>query len=112
VAASKPYLAKGCRVVSSTKLFTASLFRGGAKKTEKTPSKMPVPGENPELDAETSVPTLVGVSIGLVSVSTLVVSLRLYTRCFVVRSPGADDLTIGLAQILSIGVSIVTILRQ
>jgi hypothetical protein len=73
---------------------------------------MPVPGENPELDAESTVSTLVGVSVAFVSVSTLLVALRLYTRCFVVRSPGADDVTIALAQVLSIGLSVVTILRQ
>jgi hypothetical protein len=73
---------------------------------------MPVPGENPELDAETTVPTLIGVSVSFVAVSTLLVTLRLYTRFVVVRAPGIDDLTIAIAQLLSIGVSIITILRQ
>ncbi|KAK4444147.1 hypothetical protein QBC34DRAFT_188086 [Podospora aff. communis PSN243] len=72
---------------------------------------MPVPGENPELDAESRVSTLVGVSVAFASLSTLIVALRLYTRYFVVRSPGADDITIALAQVLSIGLSIVTILQ-
>ncbi|KAK0657981.1 hypothetical protein B0T16DRAFT_402843 [Cercophora newfieldiana] len=72
---------------------------------------MPVPGENPELDAETAVPTLIGVSVAFVAASTILVALRLYTRCFVVRAPGLDDLTITIAQVLSIGVSIVTILQ-
>jgi len=73
---------------------------------------MPVPGDNPAQDAETLVPTLVGVSIALVSMSSIIVALRLYTRFFIVRSPGADDITIAVAQVLSIGVSVVTILRE
>ncbi len=72
---------------------------------------MPVPGENPKLDAETAVPIIYGISIGFVCVSSIIVALRLYTRYLIVRSPGADDATIAVAQVLSIGVSIATILR-
>lgn len=73
---------------------------------------MQVPGDNPQLDAETTVPVLYAISIAFVSVSTIVVALRLYTRYVVVGSPGADDATIAVAQVLSIGVSIATILRK
>ncbi|KAK3693293.1 hypothetical protein B0T22DRAFT_37389 [Podospora appendiculata] len=72
---------------------------------------MPVPGENPRLDAETRVPTVVGVSVVFVAVSTVVVLLRLYTRYAIVSAPGPDDLTIAIAQVLSIGVSVATILQ-
>jgi hypothetical protein len=73
---------------------------------------MPVPGENPKLDAETAVPIIYGISIAFVCVSSIIVALRLYTRYLIVRSPGADDATIAVAQVLSIGVSIATILRK
>ncbi|KAK3335121.1 hypothetical protein B0T19DRAFT_395014 [Cercophora scortea] len=72
---------------------------------------MPIPGENPQLDAETRVPIVVGVSVAFVAVSTVVVLLRLYTRYAIVSAPGPDDLTIAIAQVLSIGVSVATILQ-
>lgn len=72
---------------------------------------MPVAGENPQLDAETLVPTLVGVSVAFAAVSTIIVALRLYTRFAIVGAPGGDDLTIAIAQVLSIGVSVVTVLQ-
>ncbi|KAK1762900.1 hypothetical protein QBC33DRAFT_253416 [Phialemonium atrogriseum] len=73
--------------------------------------RMPFKGEFPELDAETRVPLLVGISIGFLCVSTVAVLLRLYTRYIVVKSPGSDDATIAIAQVLAIGVSITTILQ-
>lgn len=73
---------------------------------------MPIPGDNPQLDAETRVPILIGMSVAFVTLSTVVVLLRLYTRYFVVCAPGPDDHTIAFAQILSIGVSAATILRE
>lgn len=73
---------------------------------------LPQPGDNPARDAETLVPTLIGMSIAFVAMSTFIVAIRLYTRYFIVRSPGADDTTIAIAQVLSIGVSVVTILRE
>ena len=72
---------------------------------------MPLPGENPRLDAETALPMLYAISIAFVVVSTIIVALRLYTRFLVIRSPGADDATIAVAQVFSIGVTIATILR-
>lgn len=77
----------------------------------KSTMAMPIPGDDPERDAETMAPTLIGISIGFVALSTTVVVLRLYTRYFVVYSPGPDDFTIAVAQVLSIGVSVATILR-
>ena len=74
-----------------------------------------IPGENPQLDAETMQPTLIGISVAFVALSTIVVLLRLYTRCCIIGSPravGADDVTIGIAQVLSIGVSVGTVLRM
>jgi hypothetical protein len=72
---------------------------------------MPVPGENPQRDAESMAPTLVGVSVTFAAVSTVIVALRLYTRFAIVGAPGGDDLTIAIAQVLSIGVSVVTVLQ-
>ncbi|KAK3392708.1 hypothetical protein B0H63DRAFT_386995, partial [Podospora didyma] len=72
---------------------------------------MPAPGENPQRDAETQVPMLIAMSVAFVSVSSVVVLLRLYTRYVVVSSPGPDDITIAIAQVLSIGVSVSTILQ-
>lgn len=60
---------------------------------------MPVPGENPELDAETQVPLLIGMSVGFLAVSTIAVLLRLYTRYIVIKAPGLDDITIAVAQV-------------
>ena len=62
---------------------------------------MSVAGENPQLDAETMVPTLVGVSVAFAAVSTVIVALRLYTRFAIVGAPGGDDLTIAIAQVRS-----------
>lgn len=106
-------------------------------------SELPVKGQYPELDAETRVPILVGISIAFALASTIVVLLRLYTRTFILRTLGWDDATITFAQVcvsaggakqnpgaeffslesshvngvpfaqvLSIGVSIITILRK
>ncbi|KAL1842971.1 hypothetical protein VTK73DRAFT_2950 [Phialemonium thermophilum] len=72
---------------------------------------MPAAGEDPQLDAQSRVPLLVGLSVAFVAVSTVAVLLRLFTRYAVVRAPGTDDLTIAVAQFLSIGVSITTILQ-
>ena len=62
-------------------------------------SDLPIPGQFPELDAETRVPILVGMSTGFVLASTIAVGLRLYTRGFVVRNLGMDDATIAFAQV-------------
>ncbi|KAH8898089.1 hypothetical protein GQ53DRAFT_678044, partial [Thozetella sp. PMI_491] len=74
-------------------------------------ASFPNPGDYPELDAETRVPILVGVSIAFLAFSSIMVLLRLYTRFFVVRSAGADDYTIVFAQVLNIGVAVTTILQ-
>lgn len=62
---------------------------------------MPVPGENPELDAQTRVPLLVGMSVAFLAISTIAVLLRMYTRYIVIKAPGSDDITIALAQVRS-----------
>jgi hypothetical protein len=73
---------------------------------------LPQPGQNPELDAETRVPILIGTSVGFAALSLMVVLLRLYTRAKVVHAVGYDDYTIFIAMLLSIAVSVVTILRM
>jgi hypothetical protein len=60
---------------------------------------MPAPGEYPELDAETRVPILIGISIAFVVLSSIVVALRLYTRYVIVKVAGPDDITIAIAQV-------------
>lgn len=46
----------------------------------------------------------------LTGLSTVVVLLRLYTRQFILKTAGADDWTMGLAQLLSIAAGTSTIL--
>ncbi|POS71556.1 integral membrane protein [Diaporthe helianthi] len=61
--------------------------------------------------------TVIIVAGVLTGLSTIVVVLRLYTRHFILNTAGADDWTMGLAQLLSIGsgtlsiVCIVSIIR-
>jgi hypothetical protein len=69
---------------------------------------MPVPGENPELDAQTRVPLLWGIAIAFLVLSGTAVLLRLYTRQFVVRNVGLDDVTIAVAFVSLIGDAIAT----
>jgi len=71
----------------------------------------PVPGENPALDAETRVPILIGTSVAFAVLASFVVLLRLFTRYAVVKAVGADDVTITVAMVLSVGVSAITIIR-
>lgn len=72
---------------------------------------MPTLGDDPALDAETRVPILVGTAIAFTVASSLVVLLRIYTRYCIVRSPGIDDYTMVIANVLAIGVTITTILQ-
>lgn len=48
---------------------------------------------------ETQAPLLVGVAIGFVVASAVVLALRLYTRVWLIQTPGADDWTIVLAMV-------------
>lgn len=99
-------------------------------------TSLPVPGEYPYLDAETQVPIIIGVSAALLVISSIVVVLRLYTRYWLIKVAGDDDITIGLAQVglrrwrtmtscvpaadkyticlqlLNVGLAIITILRK
>lgn len=54
--------------------------------------------------------TVIIVSAVLTGLSTIVVLLRLYTRQFILKTAGADDWTMGLAQLLSIAAGTSTIL--
>ncbi len=53
---------------------------------------MPVPGEDPALDAQTQVPVLIGTSVALLAAAFIVVALRIFTRKVIVKSMGADDI--------------------
>ena len=72
----------------------------------------PVAGDNPELDAQTLAPILIGTSVAFAVAASLVVLLRLFTRYAVVKAVGADDITMFVAVVLSIGVSAITIIRK
>lgn len=54
--------------------------------------------------------TVIIVTAVLTGLSTVVVLLRLYTRQFILKTAGADDWTMGLAQLLSIAAGTSTIL--
>lgn len=54
--------------------------------------------------------TVIIVSGVLTGLSTVVVLLRLYTRQFILKTAGADDWTMGLAQLLSISAGTSTML--
>ena len=54
--------------------------------------------------------TVIIVSGVLTGLSTIVVLLRLYTRQFILKTAGADDWTMGLAQLLSIAAGASTML--
>lgn len=54
--------------------------------------------------------TVIIVSAVLTGLSTVVVLLRLYTRQFILKTAGADDWTMGLAQLLSIAAGTSTML--
>ncbi|KEY73986.1 hypothetical protein S7711_02581 [Stachybotrys chartarum IBT 7711] len=53
---------------------------------------------------ETQGPLLLGVAIGFVVASAVVLALRLYTRVWLIQTPGADDWTIVLAMYLYVAV--------
>jgi hypothetical protein len=48
---------------------------------------------------ETQGPLLVGVAVGFVIFSGIILLMRLYTRLVLISSPGADDWTIVLAMV-------------
>ncbi len=58
---------------------------------------LPLPGEYPELDAQTRVPILLGLSIAFLVLAAIIVLLRLITRFIIVKAPGSDDYTIVFA---------------
>lgn len=59
----------------------------------------PEPGEYPDLDAQTQVSIIIGVCAAFMVLSTLVVSLRIYTRYGLIKAAGEDDITIVVAQV-------------
>lgn len=60
---------------------------------------LPTPGEYPQLDVQSQVPIIIGVSSAFMVISTIVVVLRLYTRYRLIKVAGDDDITIGIAQV-------------
>lgn len=67
--------------------------------TSTTTTDLPSPGEYPELDTQSQVPIIIGISVAFMVMSTIVVALRLYTRYRVIKVAGDDDITIGIAQV-------------
>ncbi|KAG7410192.1 Satratoxin biosynthesis SC1 cluster protein 4 [Fusarium oxysporum f. sp. raphani] len=67
---------------------------------------------NPELnDPKSRVPFIIGLTVGLTSLSTILTSLRLYTRTVVLHTAGLDDVAVAVAQFLTIGLAIATCLE-
>lgn len=62
-------------------------------------TELPTPGEYPELDVQTQVPIIMGVTSAFLVLSTLIVAARLYTRYGLIKVAGDDDITIGVAQV-------------
>lgn len=60
---------------------------------------LPRPGEYPDIDAQTQVPIIIGVCAAFMVLSTLVVSLRVYTRYGLIKAAGEDDVTIIAAHV-------------
>lgn len=54
-------------------------------------------------DGETQVPYIISVLTVACVLSTAVVLMRLYTRLRILRTFGADDMVMGLAQVLTLG---------
>ncbi|CAN8097293.1 unnamed protein product [Discula destructiva] len=73
---------------------------------------LPTPGEYPSLDAETQVPIIIGVTSAFLVLSTLIVAARLYTRYGLIKVAGEDDITIGVAQLINIGLVTTVILQS
>ncbi|KAF2005227.1 hypothetical protein P154DRAFT_355700 [Amniculicola lignicola CBS 123094] len=63
------------------------------------------------LEAESQAPLIYSLSIIFVTLSTASVFLRIYTRKRILNIFGADDITITVAQVLAIAVSVTTILE-
>lgn len=62
---------------------------------------------NPALDAQSKVGAVIGLSVGFATLSTVIVSCRIYTRT-VLKSTGIDDAFIIAGQILAVALSITT----
>ncbi|KAL2275833.1 hypothetical protein FJTKL_01590 [Diaporthe vaccinii] len=72
---------------------------------------LPTPGEYPDLDAQTQRPAIITIAVVLVIFSATLVLLRLHTRYRLIKAAGLDDISIAVAQVLSVGLSIITILQ-
>jgi hypothetical protein len=62
--------------------------------------------------SETRGPIILGLSISFTALAAISVVLRIYTRRVILRTIGAEDVAIVVAQILSIGVTVSTGLRR
>ncbi|EXK24245.1 hypothetical protein FOMG_19017 [Fusarium oxysporum f. sp. melonis 26406] len=67
---------------------------------------------NPEFnDPKSRVPFIIGLTVGLTSLSTILTSLRLYTRTAILHTAGLDDVAVAVAQFLIVGLAIATCLE-
>jgi hypothetical protein len=55
--------------------------------------------DNPVVNAESRVATVYGICAAFSTVSVVAVALRTYTRVYLLRRPGADDVTIVAAEV-------------
>ncbi|KAH7202949.1 hypothetical protein BKA60DRAFT_159513 [Fusarium oxysporum] len=62
-------------------------------------------------DPESNVPFIIGITVGLTSLSTVLTCLRLYTRVAVLKTQGLDDAAVAVAQILAVGLAVATCLE-
>jgi len=62
---------------------------------------------NPQLDGESNTGAIIGLSVAFAFMSLVIVSCRIYTRAML-KSIGIDDAAIIVAEILAVGLSIVT----
>jgi hypothetical protein len=65
-----------------------------------------------DLSAESQTVLIISLALVFAFLSTTAVLLRLYTRSRILRIVGPDDVTISIAQVLAIAVSVTTILGE
>lgn len=58
--------------------------------------------EGIDLQHQTQAPTLVGVAVGFIAATVVIILLRMYTRIFMLRMAGPDDWSILVATVRSL----------
>jgi hypothetical protein len=63
---------------------------------------------DPVINAESHTPAMAGVLISCAVLEVIFVSLRMFTRVHLLRKPGADDVTIVIAEVFALATIFVT----